>query len=201
MQSYFQVQSSYLNLAEWKTGWYQDAMPVPSTGGIRRDLLGSPGIYSRASNLDAGWLSGFSAFDPPGEPRNNFATMRNWVNASYTQNQSAKKSKTVAYYLPDWNPLFASPMTTPIPVYRTGANPINQQWNTPLDPRIDPSVSGSFWFNYKTLSFNSAALPMPSVSNVSSDFRVFCLVTDWGNPAYCYQQALALGFAPSDLVP
>jgi hypothetical protein len=201
MQSYFQVQNSYLNLAEWKTGWYQDAMPVPSTGGIRRDLLGSPSIYARANNLDAGWLSGFSTFDPPGEPQNNFATMRDWVNASYTQSQSAKKSKTVAYYLPDWNPLFDSPMTTPIPIYSTIENPTNQAWNTPLEPRVDPSLPNNFWSSYKTLSFDDAALPMPSVSNVSSDFRVFCLVTDWGNPAYCYSQALALVFSPADINP
>ena len=196
------------NLTNWLNGWWQKAMPSPGTlSGKNAVIHSAPVAYARIADTDSNWQNYFNPVDSNGVVTNNFTSYFNWIVATYEQQQS-KMKKPIAYYMDSYSSFFAAPMTTPLPVYQAlTARPTGYEWAQGIFPTIPPSDQ-SYWKLFKTLTFNAEALPMPTVPSVSSNDsggpgpdQYFCVTTDWGDPNYCRQQALALGFTNADLTP
>lgn len=194
--------SSLLNTVSWLNGWWQRALPPANnyeTVGIFLTSLfkhGSPAVYSRALDLSTNL------------PTNDFASnteARAWWDSAWVQDQTRMK-KPIAHYLGDYSITQASPMSLVLPIYEAiYARPEGTQWRDGITPRIAPTdaVDPPYWAKIKELSFSPLAQPFPVTTYELGRFstKYLCVSTDWGVPSYCRQQALALGFLPSDLTP
>lgn len=192
----------------WLNGWYQKAMPTINYDLNTRFALGAPAIFSRAANTATDFSNYFSTYDANGVVTVNSSSYNSWFMASYLQDQR-KLKRPVAFYISSLSAQLTAPMAVELPVYRAiSASPSGYGWFTGVSPRV-PASDTSFWQPIKTLTFDAAAVAMPSVSGVQSSDSDgggqpqyhFCVATDWGAGSYCRRNMAALGFTTADLTP
>jgi hypothetical protein len=193
----------------WLNGWWQNAMPTVG-GSLSNNsalMFGAPAVYSRATNATTNWQNYFNSTDATGVVTNDFSSWFSWFANSYAQDQS-KIKKPLAYYVASYSNLYSSPMAVQVPFYQAQtAMPVAYDWYQGVSPRVPPT-DAAYWKPFITLSFANNAQAMPTVAGVQSNDsgsagpdQYFCVTTDWGEPKYCQQQALALGFTLADLTP
>jgi hypothetical protein len=185
----------------WLNGWWQRALPPPqgftTTGFLSSGIqYGTPAVYSRVSDATTNLpVNGFSSVIE------SFA----WWDSTWVQDQTRMK-KPIAHYLDDYSITQTSPMSLVLPIYEAiYARPEGTQWRQGITPKILPTdvIDPPYWRKLKDLSFSPQAQPFPVTTLPPSTpgTKYLCVATDWSAPSYCRQQALALGFLPSDLTP